>query len=406
MKKRILLGFSLLAAAGIFVLSCKKAEPNVAPEPDMETQQAIDIAWATYVVTDIEQASAFIGENLLYDHFYIDVPWSKAKDCPSCGTVTPTRDTSAKLLGMGFNKTYCVDGKYREGTIFVNYNYNNEVNKYLAQYRNINSDPHARYYHDYGWCGLVTLSEYKIDGWRIKTLNGEPAPLYCTVSTATYDPQVERLTWMFNGKFTLEHPSDPSRNITMECKFTKTMINSIDKNVWKADKTHKNDPAVTWSLALVSYSGSAFGKIGEAAGISEGVPYAIEFGGPPANPNEFPKPLMRDFTCSSDPVYDVSQGTGTAVIVPLKSRHHPFVRGIMTFTPGVGTAKPKYPRIIYFGDEIRYNDEGAPLNDWNQYTMSANITPSTSTGGGEKAPCDNTGEVLIQGITYKVSFMK
>jgi hypothetical protein len=376
----------------LFLLSCKK-EANVPPEPDTETQQSIDVAWATFLISDIEQLAGFLGDNQLYDHFYINTSWSPDHDCPHCGTITVTNTGLQKTIA--FNKTYCVDGKYREGTLFMNTDYNNEVWKYLARDRGINADPHARYYHDYGFCGLVTLTEYKIDGWRISTKNGEPAPLYCTLQTAQYDPRLVRLTWHFSGEFNFEHPSDPNRNMTWKGSFEKTLLNSTDKNVWGITKIGGNEPAISWSLGLVSYSGSATGL------VAGNVPFMLEFGQPPVNPNEKPKPLIRDFTCSSDPVYETSRGVAPNYIKPEFSRHHPFVRGIMTFTPGVGTDRPQYRREIYFGDEVDYNNNHS-LNDWDANTMSASI----SNLAGDKAPCDNTGVVYIKGMSYKVNFMK
>ena len=70
---KLTLGLSVLAAAGL-LLGCKKAEPNVPPVADTETQTAVDAAWATYVVTDIDMMCSFLGENECVNHFYIDVP--------------------------------------------------------------------------------------------------------------------------------------------------------------------------------------------------------------------------------------------------------------------------------------------------------------------------------------------
>src|SRR5688572_21784595 len=114
--KKITLGFSVLALAMLFAVSCKKKEPNVEPVADMETQTAIDAAWATYVITDIDQICAFMGEDQLLKHFYTpDLSVSNS------GTISAIRDTTAKALVMGFNKTKCIDGRLREGSVFMYY---------------------------------------------------------------------------------------------------------------------------------------------------------------------------------------------------------------------------------------------------------------------------------------------
>jgi hypothetical protein len=91
-------------------------------------------------------------------------------------------------------------------------------------------------------------------------------------------------------------------------------------------------------------------------------------------------PLVRDFLCSSDPVSNVtsSGAAGSTTISIAKEEHHPFIKGIASFTTGT-PAQNLYPRQIYFGNE----------------------------GNPDTAPqCDNTGEVLIKGISYKVNFRK
>src|ERR1043166_3368396 len=204
--KRIVFSFSLLIAAGLFVFSCKKDAPTPAPPPDTETSKAIDIAWATYVVTDVDQMGAFCGENLITNHFYIETPWSKDKQCAACGTVTAYSDTLYRRLNMGFNKTYCVDDYYRDGTEFIDYDYRNPlgVPLYLSRYMGINTDPHARFYHDYGFCGLLTLSSFSVNGWSVKTGDvtnpssiGDVVPIFCALESSRYDATGTRLSWRF-----------------------------------------------------------------------------------------------------------------------------------------------------------------------------------------------------------------
>src|SRR4051812_47651343 len=135
--KKVSQGLLMLSCAFIF-MGCPKKEANVEPEIDKETGTALDAVWATYVVSDIEQICAFLGENVLTDHFYVAAAGSG-------GTVTTVRDSGAKYLNMGFNKTTCVDGRFRDGTVIMNYQsdpvHNPRYNK------------NANYYRDYGFEG-------------------------------------------------------------------------------------------------------------------------------------------------------------------------------------------------------------------------------------------------------------
>src|SRR5687768_4310137 len=102
--KKLTLGISLLASAVLF-MGCPKKVPNVPPVADTETQSAVDASWATYVITDIDQICAFMGEDRLLEHFYTPIPGTS--------TIQPIRDEASKTLIMAFNKTRCIDGRLR-----------------------------------------------------------------------------------------------------------------------------------------------------------------------------------------------------------------------------------------------------------------------------------------------------
>src|SRR4051794_31776052 len=87
-------GLFMLSCALIFV-ACKKKEADVEPVTDSETETAVDAAWANYVVSDIEQICAFMGENTMYEHFYQLAPGSG-------GSVIPVRDSAGKALNITF----------------------------------------------------------------------------------------------------------------------------------------------------------------------------------------------------------------------------------------------------------------------------------------------------------------
>ncbi len=337
------------------LLACPKGKPKkIAPEPDTELQSSIDAAWATFVVSDIEMQCGFSGEDNQAGGFYAEVPGTccTGTNTANQGSTTPTRDLSVKMITMSFNSTFCLDGKLRHGSVLAKYGMNPTV------FTNPLQAPGSIYAHDYSFGALVTLSDYRVDGWLIETQNGEPALLRNTLSSPAYDPSKVQLTWTFSGKFIFIHPSDPSKNITWEGTLRKTLVNSTDKRVFKATLNHTNDSLINWKKGIVSYEVNAKGF------TSGNIPFTIEVNS--ANP------LIRDFSCSPDKIADVTN-TGTVIFQRI-SEFHPFISGIMAFTTG-----SKYPRQVYFGNEGLADLPGQ---------------------------CDNSGEILIKGNTYRVDFRK
>jgi hypothetical protein len=356
--KRVTLGFSILAIAILLVWGCKPKTANEEPVADTETQTAIDAMWATFVITDVDQICAFLGENLLLSHFYVAAPGQ--------ATFASIRDSTAKALIMAFNKTTCMDGRFREGSIFMYYGYD--------PISNPNANANSKYYREFGFVGRIAFSEYKVDGWRVTLFNpAAPAYVYNRVANANYDPKVTPLTWEIAGKFLLEHPSDPTKHIVWEGTLTKTLLNTKDPKVFDP----KKQLAINWYTnytgdvktdtakhrAIVSYSGKMSGFTNSV------VPFQMTVD--PATP------LVRDFQCFPDMISRVVPTNTPGVNTPQFEEFHPFISGIASFTTGTKDDN-KYPRQIYVGAE----------------------------GSGGTAQCDNTGEVLIKGNSYRINFRK
>jgi hypothetical protein len=349
--KKIALGFSVLACSFVF-MGCPKKTPNVEPVADTETQSAIDAAWATYVISDIDQICAFVAEDGFFNTFY--------NEAPGQPTTTVIRDTDAvqKVFAWPF-PTRCLDGRTREGSIFL----------YTKLDRNGNDDANAnsRYYRDFGFVGRIQPSNYKVDGWLIELFNpAAPAYIYNRLTTDKYDPTKVKLTWRIAGKFILRHPSnDPNKNIVWDGELIKTLTNSTDKDIFPVSR----QLAINWVRADLKPQKAAIVHYhGKVEGMTSGtVPYKMTI-------DEL-TPLERDFLCSSDPV----AGVTTSTVNPIqKEEHHPFIKGIASFTTGT-TSDNKYPRQIYFGNE----------ND-------VSLEPQ----------CDNTGVIMIKGNSYPVNFRK
>jgi hypothetical protein len=358
--KQVKLGFSVLIVSALFIIACKKPTANEVPEPDTEVQTAIDASWATFAISDVEMMCSFLSENKLNsEHFYLEVPGT-AKSATE-GTVTGTRDTNAKEMNLAFFKTRCQDGRLREGTIFFKYGRFSPVDSVLFPLNRRDSE----YGHSYGFGGLITFAEYKVDGWKIVNEGSSKATLTGLVSKVDYDPAVVKLSWRFKGDFLFIDSTN--KKMTLHCDLVKTCLNSTDKkNVFYASTNHRTDSNMHWQRAKISYSGTI-------SGTTPGdVPFTLTF--------TEPNPLIRDFTCYPYPISGVVITATPGVVLTRQSTFHPFKMGIGTFITQNSKGEKLYPRQIYYGNE------------------------GASVGSVTDAQCDNTGEVLIQGVTYRVNF--
>jgi hypothetical protein len=355
MKKTVVFGFSILAACAAFP-GCNKHESSVPPEPDIDTQTALDAAWMTYVVTDIDQMTAFIGVGEERSTFY--APVNTATVSPAGGDVEPYNDPSTTRLSMLFNRTHSRDGRFRTGEIRLRYD---PALRLIPE-----ANPNALYYHKYGFAGELTLSDYYIDRSADTAADLRGRQWLVTMPVAglinnemkqsAFNASNEKLTWRISAKFRFRHPTDASGNGDMSWEGTlyKVLENTSDPEVFDPSR----NVAVTWSLAVCGYYGEITGKMGNRT-------YKLSI-----RENER---LVRDFSCTPDRVNGVTISADGA-IAPQHESHHPFVKGIAAFE-----MDNKYPRQVYFG-----NESNTRLS-WQ---------------------CDNTGEVLIKGIAYKVNFIK
>ncbi|MCC6370450.1 MAG: hypothetical protein IT236_05530 [Bacteroidia bacterium] len=360
--KRVTLGFSVLALTVIFAIACKKPTPNVVPEPDTEVQTAVDASWATFVVSDIETMCSFMGENNFLTHFYSEVPGTATG---LQGTMTVTRDTNGRTLNMGFFKTSCIDGRFREGTVFMRYGgFSADEIKAFIPRNKIDS----RYTHSYGFGGFITLTDYKVDGWRIETVDGVPAVLTNEMLDDKFDPAKSPLKWKLKGKFKFIHPTDSTMNMLWDGEIIKT-VNSTTTSVWYATSTHVKDSAIKWKNSKISYSGTISGVTSKYHPFTMTISDAT--------------PLTRDFKCYPYMVGGVVLGTGTTTAVGIrKQEYHPFTSGIAAFITADDKGVKAYPREIYYGNE------------------------GASVEGVTTDQCDNTAEVYIKGITYRINLLQ
>lgn len=361
--KRATLSLSLLTLSAALIIGCGKKTPNTPPEVDTEVQTAIDVSYATYVITDIDMMCSFMGENTLLNHFFTPQPGTASG---VTGSMTATRDTMNNSLTMSFNNTKCMDGRLRDGSVWMQYedNWNQSVNN-------------DNYYRDYKFTAEVQLLNYKVDGWLVEVYDYKfPPYIYNTLVTDNYQTANTKLTWSIEGKFKLTHPIDTNRNMVWEGKLKKTLENTANKRVIDPSK----QKSIVWDSAIVSYSGKVTGLVNK----TEPFQYEITTHNPLIRDFRFdpnPKPGFENYPRCQEVLTVIPTPTtnGNVVLKTVYDTHHPFIKGIASFTTNFDRVDQKYPRQIYYGNE------GSP---------------------DLPAQCDAKGEVLIKGISYKVDFYK
>lgn len=355
--------FAATTSVCMLFWGCQKPKPAEAPEPDTETETAVDASWATFVVTDIDMMGAFLCENDLYPKFYMQIPGTE-DPVQQLGYVSPSRDPQTRSVNINFKKAKCLDGRERDGTVYFDYAYNPLINN--------GANKNSEYYHEFGFAARISFTNFLVDGWKVEQFDDQfPAYIYNDL-TGTKQGQY---LWRIAGKFRFVHPTDTTKNIIWDGELHKTLVNYSLSTVL----SYTRQPVITWSNSICSYSTSKpiTGKTNvirdpqasKPSDLSGGVDFKMEIG----QNNQ----LVRDFVnCFPDKIGTVSltPSGSTFSMTPKFEEFHPFVSGVASFTTST-----KYPRQIYFGNE---GNQDLP------------------------AQCDNTGEVLIKGIAYRVNFRK
>lgn len=352
--KKLNIGIFAALVAGMVFFACKK-EPNVPPTEDKEVQTSIDASYATFLVSDIEMIASWMGEDASFgvQKFYVPSPVSQ-------GTVTVIRNTSANVLTFNFNNTTCMDGRVRDGSIFMRYK-----EQIYSTYPLTGNENYIR---DFNFTGRITCEEYKVDGWLVDNKdyeNSNPNTNNTTVLIRNLRPDnktpiVGNLKWSFEGGFTMKKNQD---SMAWKGSWTKTLDNTSNTKVFATNA----QSAINWSIAVISY-------VGEAKGYTPGnVPYSIKY---------YEKyPLRRDFTCFPDKVAGVGLSP-TSTLTPVISESHPFTSGVASFTTGTA-----YPREIYY--------------DNTQITFGSSESPVPL-----PSQCDNKASVQIKGVFYPIDLKK
>lgn len=325
-------------AFGLVITGCKP-KPVEPLKPDTDTQSTVDATFALRTIADIDMICSYGGEH----NYQTSEVRRFFEPCPDnvdngiTGIYVP--NVHDDYVTISFNKTLCYDGHLREGSVHLDYK---------------NPIQGTWYYRNYKFKGALTLSEYKVDGWKVRTSNGVPCSISNLLKDPAFSPQTTKLSWLIEGSFDFTHPTDPSKNFTWKGKIIKTLQNTSDPTVYPPSGTQK----INWNKALLSYEGEMSGS------TTTGNSYKMTLSSS--------SPLMRDFMCSPDRIGGLQQENYIKRTWGLES--HPFVMGIAYLTPNDAEMR-----------EVFYGNEGDTSLEFQ---------------------CDNSGLVSIKGITYKVDFEK
>jgi hypothetical protein len=320
--KKLISYIVVLALGGLIITACKKKEkvveetPAPTPTPDPYTysadlQSSKDISFATSLISDIEMMGSFMGEEILNTTFYNFIPGTEGTLGFGTGTYSCVRDDGANFATMAFNKTKCLDGKTRNGSVFMLYD----------QAAIKTGAGHAR---DFQFAGDISFGNFVVDGYKIELYDpNAPMKLINTVTSSGYNPATTNLTWKIIAKIKLTH-DDPSKNMVWDGVLTKTLTNTGDPTVFAQDKAS----AINWNKAKIAYSGMVTGM------TAGSVPFSCSID----NSN----PIKREFTCAFVP-------TGTSGV----TEFHPLIGGVASFT-----TSNFHPRIINYGPTATCDNSG------------------------------------------------
>lgn len=259
-------------------------------------------------------------------------------------TVTVFRDTTNKINTLTFNNAKCADGKTRDGMITINY---------------VGTTGATAYVRNPGHVANVSFTAYKVNNYIVKDYSTFKVT---NTTPAGYTRSLTPLTWKIEGDLAMADLNAVGvKDISWKGTLNKTLTNSTSFSVHPSASlpivwtTTNNAVKATAVNGIVAYTGTITGVTdGNAVSApAAGTSYTFAI--------DADKPMTRNFGCS--PNYMPNYGD--------RSQHHPLVGGKVKFHTG---AADKADRVLYFGDQ--------------ENVMG----------------CDNSGIVIINGVSYNVDF--
>lgn len=378
--KKIIVSFSTLAVSALFFVVACKPKTTVAPAADKEFQSSIEISHALYAFIDAEQIVSFVGEQDQTPKFY--TPSSSNSGDISVTSIPPGQNTGTltsqagifsiafqPLSGSSSTVCLCADGRKRAGTVGVHFTVNkNDVPSPIQP--DIVTE-NSIYFRRYGFGALLSFSQYYVDDYSIVTTNadfvedGQNVTIKNNLTSSVYSVAASNLSWDIKGNFKVKKGSDST---LCHINITKVLLSSNNPSVFPPPSGgNGTDAPIKWGWINPKNpnDGVKVGYYGTVSGFTSGhVPFNYEI--------KKEQMVIRDFACYPDQISGITVSQSGSVTAQ-KEEYHPFVNGIASFTTG-----DLYPRQIYYGG---------------------------SENSGE-AQCDNSGAVLIKGISYPIDFLK
>lgn len=414
--KKIVLTYSVLAASSVLFMGCPQTKP-VAPKADTEFNSSIEVSHALYAFLDAEQLMSFAGEQDKQPKFYMPVAGTGGSvhvtnDDPSTQVPPNPPDVNnanwTSRFSVGYKTpadlgtgtaTYviCADGRKRGGTLGVGFSVSKSPspnNGYPPKYTN-RVNENSIWFRRYGFTGYLSFNNYTVDDWEIRNTDGnyrDPeggGDVFNNTVIAnelTSDKFDGKITWSIKGSFKVKKGNDSTLcSVNLTKVLRRDLLSTSIQTVVYGPATGGTaaDPPIKWGYIATEADGKKGAIVGEGVKVGYyGTVTGITSDGKSFNYEiKESEMLIRDFGCYPDKISSVNWGTANTFTLS-QEEYHPFISGIASFTTDITNVYSKekpdgiYPRRIYYGGE-----------------------------DGSK-PCDNSGTVLIKGISYPIDFIK
>ncbi len=259
-------------------MSCEKKPKQTAPQvspasagnnqpaDSLEIKSSLEISFITALVCDVDLIIAMPADNELMSVLYTQAPINNTSPRVSL------RDMSSNYVAVTFSNTICADSKVRNGELKMFGGYDATKNP---------NSTNVKDYAEFGYCGFILFNNFSVEGWKIDNFDAsKPLLVSNKLSSASYDPKQENITWRTEGKLVLTHPN--GKQLIWDGFLLKELVNTSDPTIFAKDDIVK---PINWGRSKLQYTGTFTGT------TSAGAAYSCSL-----------KQVLRDFNCTLLPV--------------------------------------------------------------------------------------------------------
>jgi hypothetical protein len=273
--KKLIFVFVNLALILFATTSCEKktkqAPPQAAPSPtqpadSLEIKSIQEIALATALVCDVDLIIGMPADNELMSLIYCHAPINNTSPRVSL------RDMTSNYVSVSFSNTSCTDAKVRNGELKMFGGYDATKNP---------GSTNVKDYAEFGYCGYILFNNFSVDGWKIDNFDAsKPLVVSNKLSSASYNPEQENITWRTAGKLVLTRPD--GKQLIWDGFLLKELLNTSDSTIFEKDDVVK---PIQWGRSKLQYTGSFTGTTPAGGNYSCAL-----------------NQMVRDFNCTFPPV--------------------------------------------------------------------------------------------------------